>query len=100
MSLHETTASVTASLEYPACPLAREPLSEVCGSDRREFPFRLHQPYSVVRCTECGLYYLYPRLVESAMQEAFHQSSYYGGSSRRRKPISGSLTVIHVGPLE
>jgi SAM-dependent methyltransferase len=26
---------------------------------------------------ECGLYYLYPRLLESAIQEAYRQSSYY-----------------------
>jgi SAM-dependent methyltransferase len=73
MSLHQTAADVSANLEYPPCPL--------CRSDRREFPFRLHQPYNVVRCTECGLYYLYPRLVESAMQEAYRQPSYYEGGA-------------------
>jgi hypothetical protein len=71
MTLKEPAAEISTNLEYPACPL--------CGSDRREFPFRLQQPYNVVRCTECGLYYLYPRLVESAMQEVYRESSYYEG---------------------
>jgi hypothetical protein len=66
MSLHQAAAEISAKLEYPACPL--------CGSDRREFPFRLsaigqirrgeHEPYGVARCIECGLHYLYPRLIE------------------------------------
>ncbi len=30
---------------------------------------------------ECGLYYLYPRLFESAMQEVYRQSSYYEGGA-------------------
>jgi SAM-dependent methyltransferase len=73
MRLQEKSAEISASLEYPACPL--------CDSDRREFPFRLHDPYRVARCTACGLSYLYPRLVESAMQEAYRQSSYYEGGA-------------------
>ena len=73
MTLKEAAVEIPANLEYPACPL--------CESDRREFPFRLRQPYNVVRCTECGLYYLYPRLIESAMQEAYRQSSYYEGGA-------------------
>ncbi|SRR6266568_46666 len=63
----------SANLDYPACPL--------CGSDRRQFPFRLDEPYSVARCTECGLHYLYPRLTEPAMQEAYRQASYYEGGA-------------------
>lgn len=69
----EAAAGISANLEYPACPM--------CESDRREFPFRLQQPYNVARCTECGLYYLYPRLIERAMQEAYRQSSYYEGGA-------------------
>ena len=72
---HElTTGSVahaSAELEYPACPL--------CQSDRRTFPFRLSGPYGVAQCTVCGLYYLYPRLIESAMQAKYRESSYYAG---------------------
>jgi SAM-dependent methyltransferase len=73
MTLKELGEGISENFEYPTCPL--------CGSDRREFPFRLQQPYNVVRCTECGLCYLYPRLIESAMQEAYRQSSYYEGGA-------------------
>lgn len=73
MTSQETAANVAANLEYPVCPL--------CGSDRRQFPFRLHQPYAVARCTACGVHYLYPRLIESAMQEVYRQSSYYEGGT-------------------
>ena len=73
MISQETTANVAAKLEYPACP--------VCGSERREFPFRLSDPYTVARCTTCEFYYLYPRLVEGAMQEAYRQPSYYEGGA-------------------
>ncbi|PYI42459.1 MAG: hypothetical protein DMF12_06820 [Verrucomicrobia bacterium] len=68
-----STANVSAKLEYPACP--------VCGSDQRQFPFRLHRPYSVACCTACGFHYLYPRLIESAIQEAYRESSYYEGGA-------------------
>src|SRR5439155_21906 len=68
-----STANVSAKLEYPACP--------VCGSDQRQFPFRLHPPYSVACCTACGFHYLYPRLIESAIQEAYRESSYYEGGA-------------------
>ncbi len=71
MTFRQPAAESSANLEYPPCPL--------CGSDRREFRFRLQQPYNVVYCTECGLCYLYPRLIESAMQEAYRQPSYYEG---------------------
>ncbi len=71
MTLKEPALEISTNLEYPACPL--------CGSDRRQFSFRLQQPYTVVRCKECGLYYLCPRLVESAMEEAYRKLSYYEG---------------------
>jgi 2-polyprenyl-3-methyl-5-hydroxy-6-metoxy-1,4-benzoquinol methylase len=73
MTSEETAVNVSAKLEYPACPL--------CGSEQRQFPFRLHGPYNVARCTACGLHYLYPRLIETAMQEAYRQSSYYEGGT-------------------
>jgi hypothetical protein len=71
--LKEPTTEMSANLEYPACPF--------CESERRQFPFRLHEPYRVARCMECGLHYLYPRLVESAMQQAYRESSYYEGGA-------------------
>ena len=66
-----SVAHTPAELEYPACPL--------CQSDQREFPFRLTAPYGVARCAACGGYYLYPRLIESAMQSMYRESSYYAG---------------------
>src|ERR1700747_3476725 len=71
MTLKKPAAEISANLEYPVCPL--------CASDRREFPFRLREPYRVARCIECGLHYLYPRLIESAMREVYCESSYYEG---------------------
>jgi len=73
MTLKEPPTEMSANLEYPACPL--------CESERRQFPFRLHEPYRVARCMECGLHYLYSRLVESAMQQAYRESSYYEGGA-------------------
>ena len=73
MISQESTADVSAKLEYPACP--------ACGSDQRHFPFRLHGPYCVACCESCRLHYLYPRLMEAAMQEVYRQSSYYEGGA-------------------
>jgi SAM-dependent methyltransferase len=73
MISQESTANVSAKLEYPACL--------ICGSDRREFPFRLHDPYTIARCTACGFYYLYPRIIEGAMQEEYRQPLYYEGGT-------------------
>lgn len=70
-STTESVADKEADLEYPACPL--------CQSDRREIPFRLSPPYGVARCVACGGYYLYPRLIESAMHAIYRESSYYAG---------------------
>jgi SAM-dependent methyltransferase len=83
MTLKEPALEIPANLEYPVCPL--------CNSDRRDFPFCLsatgrirrgeQEPYRVARCIECGLHYLYPRLIESAMQEVYRESSYYEGGA-------------------
>jgi 2-polyprenyl-3-methyl-5-hydroxy-6-metoxy-1,4-benzoquinol methylase len=73
MTLRESAVEIPANLEYPVCPL--------CGSDRRDFPFLLHEPYRVARCVECEFHYLYPRLIESAMQAAYRESSYYEGGA-------------------
>ena len=73
MTLKDPADEISANLEYPACPL--------CESDQREFAFLLHEPYRVARCVECGFHYLYPRLIESAMQEVYRESSYYEGGA-------------------
>ncbi|MEO8197088.1 MAG: class I SAM-dependent methyltransferase [Thermoanaerobaculia bacterium] len=36
-------------------------------------------PYGVVRCPECGLWYLSPRLNEAAMVAAYREASYFEG---------------------
>ena len=71
MMSHETAGDLAANLEYPVCPL--------CGSHRRDLAFRLREPYGVARCAACGFHYLYPRLAESAIREAYQQSTYYEG---------------------
>src|SRR4026207_214822 len=83
MTLKEPALEIPANLEYPVCPL--------CNSDRRDFPFRLsatgrvrrgeQEPYRVARRIECGLHFLYPRLIERAMQEIYRESSYYEGGA-------------------
>jgi DNA-directed RNA polymerase subunit RPC12/RpoP len=73
MILRETAAKASAKLEYSACP--------VCGSEQRQFPFHLHEPYTVARCTACGFHYLYPGLIKTAMQEAYRRSTYYEGGA-------------------
>jgi len=73
MTSQKIAESVSANLEYPACPL--------CENERRELRFRLHEPYSVARCLACGFHYLYPRLAESAIRETYQQSSYYQGGT-------------------
>lgn len=70
MISEKTATNVCSNLEYPACPL--------CGTERRELIFRLREPYGVARCV-CGFHYLYPRLAESAIREAYQLSSYYEG---------------------
>ena len=69
----ERAVHVPANLEYPTCPL--------CNSEQRQFPFRLSSSYRVARCKACGVYYLYPRLIESAMQLVYRQVSYYEGGA-------------------
>lgn len=73
MSLEYTTADIEGNLEYPACPL--------CGSNHREFSFRSKGPYKIARCAACRLHYLHPRLIESAIRDAYQQSSYYEGGT-------------------
>jgi len=71
-TLKEPAAEISANLEYPVCPL--------CESDRREFPFPLQDPYRVARCIECGFHHVYPRLIESVMQEVYREPPYYGAA--------------------
>lgn len=64
------SADTTAKLEEASCPM--------CSSDARVAVFRF-APFGVVRCAECGLHYLSPRLVESAMVEMYRSGDYFEG---------------------
>ena len=64
---------MSSNLEYPACPQ--------CHSEKREIAFRLQDPYTVTRCVECGLHYLYPRLTAGAIEQIYRDPSYYEGGS-------------------
>lgn len=58
-------------LEYPDCPL--------CESGRRETSYDNFGVYKVMRCLDCRLYYLYPRLSESAMRLSYASADYFEG---------------------
>ena len=67
------------------------PLPSTASSDRLEAahcllcgapppaPAYTFPPYGVVRCAECGLWYLSPRLNEAAMVAAYREASYFEG---------------------
>jgi len=96
MTLRESAVEIRANLEYPACPL--------CESDRHNFPFRLsatggirrgeHEPYRVAHCVECGFYYLYPRMIESAMQEIYRELSYYEGGACGYELHASGVSIV------
>ncbi len=56
-------------LEKTACPLC----ASVMASIEQRFP-----PFSVLRCEECSLVYLSPRLRESAVRTLYEQEGYFG----------------------
>ena len=58
-------------LEYPACPM--------CRSEQRETLYTGFGEHNVVRCTDCSMYYLHPRLTEPAITRFYQQDSYYEG---------------------
>jgi 2-polyprenyl-3-methyl-5-hydroxy-6-metoxy-1,4-benzoquinol methylase len=60
--------SSDARLETTSCPL--------CGSDAQQSAYRF-DPFAIVRCAECGLHYLSPRLTEAAMQQHYIHDSYF-----------------------
>lgn len=73
MNLKQPSANISAYLEYPVCPL--------CGNCKRKFLLLLDEPFKLARCAECGMHYLYPRLLQGAMHEAYCHSSYYEGGT-------------------
>jgi SAM-dependent methyltransferase len=58
-------------LEYPICPL--------CNSENRSVLYTGFGPHDVVRCVDCSMFYLYPRLTETAITRFYEQDSYYEG---------------------
>ena len=67
--MSETKAQ--SALEYPACPL--------CLSQQREVRYVESGDYKIVRCCQCGVHYLYPRLTERAMNRAYANEDYFEG---------------------
>ncbi len=63
--------TVCADLEYPACPL--------CRSEQREVSYAEFGAHKIVRCRECRVHYLYPRLTEAAMRRAYADDDYFEG---------------------
>lgn len=62
----------TSDMEHVACPL--------CGSSTTRGRRFSHPPFDVVRCGNCDLWRLSPRLLEAKMQELYGEASYFEGS--------------------
>ena len=58
-------------LEFPVCPF--------CGGDRREVRYGGFGEFKIVRCSDCSVHYLFPRLTETAMQAAYRSGEYFAG---------------------
>lgn len=58
-------------LEFPTCPL--------CHSERRETSYGQFGEHKIMRCQDCQVHYLYPRLTESAMHRFYKNDSYFEG---------------------
>lgn len=62
-------------LEYTACPL--------CGADQpRSSKQFIFEPFRVVQCTNCQLWYLSPRLRESEMLQIYADPNYFEGKNQ------------------
>ena len=60
-------------LERPACPL--------CRSTRARPTDYRREAYAVVRCAECRLFYLSPRLSEASMRRHYEAADYFEGGA-------------------
>jgi 2-polyprenyl-3-methyl-5-hydroxy-6-metoxy-1,4-benzoquinol methylase len=73
-----------ADLEYPSCPL--------CSSNERDVRYaNFSGGYKVVRCCACGLHYLFPRLTETAMQQAYARADYFEGGACGYSDVSYTM---------
>ena len=61
-------------LEYPSCPL--------CKSENRCLAYPKFTTYKVACCRDCGFYYLYPRLTETAMLNLYAEDGYFEGAEQ------------------
>ena len=71
------------NFEYPACPL--------CLSHRREVRYSEIGEHKIVRCCQCGVHYLYPRLTEDAMNRAYANDEYFEGGESGYSDTSYAL---------
>jgi len=66
-------SELSEQLERTSCPLCE---SDALASKQYSF-----SPYRVVQCRDCGLWYLSPRLIESAMMALYSDDTYFEGSN-------------------
>jgi 2-polyprenyl-3-methyl-5-hydroxy-6-metoxy-1,4-benzoquinol methylase len=71
--LANNVAAGQAELEYPACPL--------CQSESREPSYAKFGVHEVIRCRDCRVHYLYPRLTERAMLRYYESDDYFEGGT-------------------
>lgn len=64
-------ASAIYDVEETPCPL--------CGAGERESTPYAHPPFRVVRCLNCRLWYLSPRLTAAATDRLYADDGYFGG---------------------
>lgn len=80
-------------IEVPglARPVSPEHLEDVacglCGSARRTVEFT-DGPFSVVRCSDCGLVYVTPRLAPGALIEEVYDEGYWSSSAAKDRGYS------------
>lgn len=72
-----------AELEYPACPL--------CRTDQREVRYAEFGAHKIVRCRNCEVHYLYPRLTEGAMRRTYAEDDYFEGGNSGYSDTSYAL---------
>lgn len=67
-------------LEYPTCPL--------CQNERRKVIYTGFGVHEVVRCLNCAVHYLYPRLTEKAMRRVYQSDNYFGNGAHGYADLS------------
>jgi SAM-dependent methyltransferase len=66
-------AGLADELERPPCPLCRSPRAQPTA-------YR-HAAHAVVRCDDCRLFYLSPRLAEASMRRHYEAADYFEGGA-------------------